>query len=80
MIKRMSFSEERMSLFRQSDAAQVAGNDAQTQPPFHPVQPVISAFAPAEVAPETRDSSLDACTLAIAAPKTSCALQGLPFL
>src|SRR2546421_10652287 len=72
--------EERFGLLRQGDAAQVACNDPETQPPLHPVLPVISAFAPAEIAPQARDAPLDARAPAIAALPTACALQPLTFL
>jgi cation transport ATPase len=43
-------SHGKVGLLCQGDAAQVRSDDAQAQPTFHPVWPVIGAFAPSEVA------------------------------
>ena len=49
-------------------------------PAFHPVLPVIGAFTPAKVMPQTRNPALDARTPAIAALPTACALERLMFI
>src|SRR5260370_36667073 len=71
---------EAFGLLRQGNAAQVTGNDPQAQPPLHPVLPVIGAFAPAKVPPQTRNAPLDARTPAIAARSAPRALDRLAFL
>src|SRR5260370_26329442 len=71
---------EAFGLLRQGNAAQVTGNDPQAQPPLHPVLPVIGAFAPAKVPPQTRNAPLDARTPPIAALPAARALNRLAFL
>src|SRR5260370_28453103 len=71
---------EAFGLLRQGNAAQVTGNDPQAQPALHPVLPVIGAFAPAKVPPQTRNAPLDARTPAIAALPAARALERLAFL
>src|SRR5260370_30514620 len=71
---------EAFGLLRQGNAAQVTGNDPQAQPPLHPVLPVIGAFAPAKVPPQTRNAPLDARTPPIAALPAARALERLAFL
>src|SRR5260370_21531394 len=72
--------EERFGLLRQGDAAQVTGDDSQTQPPLHPVLPVIGAFAPPVIASQARNASLDARTPPIPAPPAARVLQRVAFL
>src|SRR5712691_7372345 len=69
----------KLSLFRQGDAAQIAGDDPQAQPAFHPVLPVIGTFAPPEIPPQTRNAAFDARTPPIAPAPGARALQGLTF-
>src|SRR5260370_3893423 len=71
---------EAFGLLRQGNAAQVTGNDPQAQPAVHPVLPVIGAFAPAKVPPQSRNGPLDARTPAIAALPAARALERLAFL
>src|SRR5579859_2962940 len=59
--------------------AQVRSHHPQPQPPLHPVLPVESAFVPAIIATQTRDSALHARTPPIAAPKSSGMLKSLAF-
>src|SRR5258706_2309267 len=59
-------SHGKVGLLCQGDAAQVRSDDAQAQPTFHPVWPVIGAFAPAEVASQTGNAAKGARALAIA--------------
>ena len=66
------FREKYGGLVDQSDAAQIAGDDAQAQPPLHPVLPVIGAFAPPVITPQTGNALLDARTPPIAPPPTGC--------
>src|SRR4051812_27403487 len=60
--------------------AQIAGDDPQTEPPFHPIHPVRAAFAPAIIAPQARNATLDTRSPPIPAPEGSCAFQSLAFL
>src|SRR5258708_21075571 len=71
---------EAFGLLRQGNAAQVTGNDPEVKPALHTVLPVIGAFAPAKVPPQTRNAPLDARTPAIAARRAPRALDRLAFL
>src|SRR5947209_10895153 len=77
----MSFSHGWvLRLLRQSNAAQIAGNDSQAQPALHPVLPVVAAFAPAKVPPQAGNAALDTRTPAIAPFPRTCPFQGFAFL
>src|SRR5260370_35541129 len=71
---------EAFGLLRQGNAAQVTGHDPQAQPELHPVLPVIGAFAPTKVPPQTRNAPLDTRTPPIAALPAPRALERLAFL
>src|SRR5260370_1119389 len=58
---------EAFGLLRQGNAAQVTGHDPQAQPELHPVLPVIAAFPPTKVPPQTRNPPLDTPTPPLAA-------------
>src|SRR5579885_193270 len=72
--------EKRSGRFGQGDAAQVTGDDSQAEPALHAVEAVIGTFAPAEVAPQAGNASLDARTPAIATLPAACPFQGLALL
>jgi len=73
-------SHGKVSLLCQGDAAQVRSDDAQAQPTFHPVWPVIGAFAPAEVASQAGNAAKGARALAIAPAPGTRALKHLAFV
>src|SRR3989442_12326955 len=60
--------------------AQITGDDSQAQPPFHPVLPVVAAFAPAIIASQTRNAPLDARAPAIPTPPGARVFQRFTFL
>src|SRR5712691_2582502 len=64
----------------EGNAAQITGHDPQTEPAFHAIWPVIAAFAPPVVAPQTRNPALDTRPPAIAALEAPGALQCLACL
>ncbi len=73
-------SHGNVGLLCQGDAAQVRSDDAQAQPTFHPVWPVIGAFAPAEVASQAGNAARGARALAIAPAPGTRALKRLAFV
>src|SRR5258708_1377542 len=73
-------SHGNVGLLCQGDAAQVRSDDAQAQPTFHPVWPVIGAFAPAEVASQAGNAAKGARALAIAPAPGTHALKRLAFV
>src|SRR5260370_2744237 len=69
-----------MGLFSRREAGEMAGDDAQGQPPLHPVLPVIATSAPAKVASEAGNAPFNACTPAIAPAPVARVLQCSSFL
>src|SRR5215470_2232864 len=78
-LNRRAFFSWEVDLLRQGYTAQVASYHPQAQPAFHPVLPVIGAFAPAKVPSQARNTALDARAPAIAPAPGARALQGLAF-
>jgi hypothetical protein len=66
--------------FRASNVAQIAGDDAQPQPPLHPVLPMIGALTLPVVASEAGDPPFNARTPAIPAPPSARAFHRSAFL
>src|SRR5260370_7766961 len=71
---------EAFGLLRKGNGAEVTGHDRKAQPEVHAVLPVIGAFAPTKVPPQTRNAPLDTRTPPIAALPAPRALERLAFL
>src|SRR5437868_7117736 len=60
--------------------AQIARDHPEPEPPFHPVLPMIGAFAPPIVPPQAGNAPLDARTPAVSSFEAPRLFQGLTFL
>src|SRR5437588_6453666 len=60
--------------------AQIARDHPESEPPFHPVLPMIGTFAPPIVPPQAGNAPLDARTPPVSSFEAPCMFQGLAFL